>query len=44
MKQNKFSTLGDDWKNRKDHVHDAVNDFNKSVFDNFDLSVFVKEK
>lgn len=42
--RNKFSTLGDDWKNRKDHVHDAVNDFNKSVFDNFDLSVFVKEK
>ena len=42
--RNKFSTLGDDWKNRKDHVHDAVNDFNESVFDNFDLSVFVKEK
>ena len=36
---NKFSSLGEDWVNRKKNVNDAINDFNQDVFANFELSV-----
>lgn len=42
--QNKFTSLGDGWKERKQVTLDAVNNFNSSVFDNFDLSSFEKGK
>ena len=42
--QNKFTSLGDGWKERKQVTLDAVNNFNRSVFDNFDLSSFEKGK
>src|SRR6185312_9409944 len=37
--KNKFTALGEDWKNRKDHLGKAVTDFNKQVFENFNLSI-----
>jgi SNF2 family DNA or RNA helicase len=40
--RNKFSALGEDWKRRKDSVTNAIKNFNESVFENFDLSVFAK--
>jgi len=41
---NKFSVLGEDWKNRKEQLHEAVDDFNKTVFDNFDLSALSRDE
>ena len=36
--KNKFSTIGEDWKNRKKNLINAVEEFNQEVFDNFSLS------
>ena len=36
--KNKFSAIGNDWKNRKKNLSTAVEQFNQSVFDNFSLS------
>ena len=36
--KNKFSALGDDFKNRKETLSDAVEQFNQEVFENFSLS------
>lgn len=36
--KNKFSAISEDWKNRKQHLSDAVNNFNVEVFSNFTLS------
>ncbi len=41
--KNKFSSLGENWKQNKEKIHDTVNEFNDDVFDNFDLSA-IKEK
>ena len=35
---NKFSTIGEDWENRKKNLTIAVEQFNQEVFDNFSLS------
>ncbi len=40
---NKFSALGELWKQRKKTVNDAINDFNNDVFKNFDLSSLKQE-
>lgn len=37
--RNKFTALGDDWKRRKEMVNDVIDNFNRDVFANFDLSV-----
>ena len=37
--QNKFSALGDDWYKHKHILNDAIQNFNRDVFANFDLSV-----
>lgn len=37
-RRNRFSSLGDDWKSRKEVVGEAVQNFNSEVFGNFDLS------
>lgn len=36
--KNKFSALGDDFKNRKEALSSAVEQFNQEVFENFSLS------
>ena len=36
--KNKFSTIGEDWKNRKKNLTTAVEEFNQEVFANFSLS------
>ena len=36
--KNKFSAIGNDWKNRKQNLANAVEQFNQSVFENFSLS------
>ena len=36
--KNKFSALGDDFKNRKETLSSAVEQFNQEVFENFSLS------
>ena len=41
--KNKFSSLGENWIQNKEKIHDTVNEFNDDVFDNFDLSA-IKEK
>lgn len=41
--KNKFSSLGENWKQNKEKIHDTVNEFNDDVFNNFDLSA-IKEK
>ena len=42
-RRNRFSAMGDDWKSRKEDIHDAVMDFNSDVFRNFDLSAIRKD-
>ena len=41
--KNKFSSLGESWKQNKEKINDTVNEFNDDVFNNFDLSA-IKEK
>ena len=41
--KNKFSSLGENWKNNKEKIQDTVNEFNDDVFGNFDLSA-IKDK
>lgn len=41
-RRNKFSSLGDSWKNRKESVGNAIQDFNSDVFRNFNLSTLGK--
>ena len=36
--EKKFSVIGENWKNRKENLSDAVEEFNRGVFDNFSLS------
>ena len=36
--KNKFSAIGDDFENRKEHLINAVEQFNQEVFENFSLS------
>jgi len=36
--EKKFSAIGENWKNRKENLSDAVEEFNRGVFDNFSLS------
>ncbi len=36
--KNKFSTMGDGFKNRKEDLANAIEQFNQEVFDNFSLS------
>ena len=36
--ENKFSAIGESWKNRKENLSDAVEEFNSEVLDNFSLS------
>ena len=42
--QNKFSSLGEDWKKNKAKIQETVNEFNNDVFNNFDLSAIKGEK
>lgn len=42
--QNKFSVLGNSWRQRKEIVNNAVNNFNSNVFANFNLSVLDENK
>jgi len=41
--ENKFTTLGEDMKERQKTIKETINDFNNRVFDNFDLSSYKKE-
>ena len=41
--ENKFSTVGKNWNNRKKELVNAVEEFNQEVFDNFSLST-IEEK
>ena len=41
--ENRFTTLGDDMEERQKTIKETVNEFNKRVFDNFDLSSYKKE-
>ena len=36
--EKKFSAIGEKWENRKENLSDAVEEFNRGVFDNFSLS------
>ena len=42
--ENRFTTLGDDMEERQKTIKETVNEFNKRVFDNFDLSSYKKEE
>ena len=42
--KNKFSSLGENWKNNKEKIQDTVNEFNDDVFGNFDLSAIEDKK
>ena len=41
--EKKFSAIGENWKNRKENLSDAVEEFNRGVFDNFSLSPMEKK-
>ena len=41
--ENRFSTVGKNWNNRKKELVSAVEEFNQEVFDNFSLST-IEEK
>ena len=41
--ENRFTTLGEDMKERQKTIKETVNEFNNRVFDNFDLSSYKKE-
>ena len=42
--KNKFSSLGENWKQNKEKIHQTVEEFNDDVFNNFDLSAIEVEK
>ena len=42
--QNKFSSLGESWKQNKEKISETVSEFNDAVFNNFDLSVIGEKK
>ena len=42
--QNKFSSLGESWKQNKEKIRETVSEFNDAVFDNFDLSAIGEKK
>ncbi len=42
--RNKFSVLGEDWEQHKNTISNTINDFNDSVFTNFNLSVLEETK
>ena len=42
--KNKFSSLGENWKQNKEKIHQTVQEFNDDVFQNFDLSTIEVEK
>ena len=42
--KNKFSSLGENWKQNKEKIHQTVDEFNDDVFQNFDLSAIEVEK
>jgi SNF2 family DNA or RNA helicase len=42
--RNKFSSLGESWKQNKEKISETVSEFNDEVFNNFDLSVIEEKK
>jgi SNF2 family DNA or RNA helicase len=42
--KNKFSSLGESWKQNKEEINNTVNEFNNNVFNNFDLSAIGGKK
>ena len=41
--EKKFSAIGEKWRGRKENLSDAVEEFNRGVFDNFSLSPMEKK-